>query len=62
MLRSASSKLSYGLTFQEYKFKAVDGGQIYSWNTNYLGPKITFFKAISVKSFDIQFGMSALSH
>ena len=60
MLRSASSKLSYGLTFQEYNSKGVDGGQIYSWNTNYLGPKITF-KAISVKSFDIQFGMSALS-
>ena len=60
MLHNDSSKLTYGITYQEYNSKAVDGGQIYSWRTNYLGPKITF-KAISIKSFDIQFGMSALS-
>ena len=60
IIQSDSSKLGYGITYQEYNSKAVDGGQIYSWNTNYLGPKITF-KAISVKSFDIQLGISALS-
>ena len=59
MLSKNSSKLRYGLTYQEYNTGATEGGQIYKWDANYMGPKITY-TALSKNSIDALFGISAL--
>ena len=59
MLSKNSSKLRYGVTYQEYNTGATEGGQIYKWDANYMGPKITY-TALSKNSIDALFGISAL--
>lgn len=59
MLSKNSSKLRYGVTYQEYNTGAIEGGQIYKWDANYMGPKITY-TALSKNSIDALFGISAL--
>lgn len=59
MLSKNSSKLRYGVTYQEYNSGATEGGQIYNWDANYMGPKITY-NAFSKNSIDALFGISAL--
>lgn len=59
MLSKKSSKLRYGVTYQEYNTGATEGSQIYKWDANYMGPKITY-TALSKNSIDALFGISAL--